>query len=74
MSSRCCHCCSCSFAAPPMTGWVFSPWPLNPPTASPQPQVDYRWSGDANIFLAIELPAGGSATRMVPKVSNLAVR
>lgn len=37
-------------------------------------QVDYRWSGDANIFLAIELPAGGSATRMVPKVSNLAVR
>lgn len=37
-------------------------------------QVDYRWAGDANIFLAIELPAGGSATRMVPKVSNLAVR
>jgi hypothetical protein len=37
-------------------------------------QVDYRWSGDANIFLAIELPAGGSATRMVPKVSDLAVR
>ncbi|KAL4853134.1 Synaptotagmin-5 [Chlorella vulgaris] len=36
-------------------------------------EVDYRWSGDANIFLAIELPAGGQATRMVPKVSNLAV-
>ncbi|KAL4424271.1 hypothetical protein ABPG75_001572 [Micractinium tetrahymenae] len=36
-------------------------------------EVDYRWAGDANIFLAIELPAGGQATRMVPKVSNLAV-
>jgi len=36
--------------------------------------VDYRWAGDANIFLGIELPAGGQATRMVPKVSNLAVR
>ena len=55
--------------------------PRTPPphTALPryhahQRQVDYRWAGDANIFLAIELPAGGSATRMVPKVSNLAVR
>lgn len=37
-------------------------------------QVDYRWAGDANIFLAIELAAGGKATRMVPKVSDLAVR
>eukprot|EP00887_Chlorella_sp_A99_P007012 scaffold2.g7012.t1 len=36
--------------------------------------VDYRWSSDASIFLAIELPAGGQATRMVPKVSDLAVR
>lgn len=35
--------------------------------------IDFRWAGDANIFLAIELPAGGTATRMVPKVSNLAV-
>ena len=38
-----------------------------------QIEVDFRWAGDANIFLAIELPAGGSATRMVPKVSDLAV-
>lgn len=36
-------------------------------------EVDYRWSSDASIFLAIELPAGGQATRMVPKVSDLAV-
>ncbi|PSC74351.1 synaptotagmin-5-like [Micractinium conductrix] len=36
-------------------------------------EVDYRWAGDANIFLAIELAAGGKATRMVPKVSDLAV-
>jgi hypothetical protein len=38
-----------------------------------QLEVDFRWAGDANIFLAIELPAGGSATRMVPKVSDMAV-
>ena len=38
-----------------------------------QIDVDFRWAGDANIFLAIELPAGGSATRMVPKVSDMAV-
>ena len=38
-----------------------------------QIEVDFRWAGDANIFLAIELPAGGSATRMVPKVSDMAV-
>ena len=36
-------------------------------------QVSLRWAGDANIALAIELPAGGDATRMVPKVSNLHV-
>lgn len=35
--------------------------------------VGFRWSGDASIFLAIELMAGGSATRMVPKVTDLAV-
>jgi hypothetical protein len=32
--------------------------------------VDFRWAGDANIFLAIELAAGGAATRMVPKVGG----
>ena len=37
-------------------------------------EVDFRWAGDANIHLGIEMPAGGSATRMVPKVSDLAVR
>jgi Ca2+-dependent lipid-binding protein len=36
-------------------------------------EIDFRWASDASIFLAIELPAGGSATRMVPKISNLAV-
>ena len=36
-------------------------------------EVGFRWSGDASIFLAIELVAGGSATRMVPKVTDLAV-
>jgi hypothetical protein len=36
-------------------------------------EVSLRWAGDANIALAIELPAGGDATRMVPKVSNLHV-
>lgn len=50
------------------------PGSLNPLTPTTHTQVDYRWAGDANIFLAIELPAGGQATRMVPKVSNLAVR
>lgn len=38
-----------------------------------QIEIDFRWAGDANIFLAIELPAGGAATRMVPKVSDMAV-
>jgi len=36
-------------------------------------EVGFRWSGDASIFLAIELLAGGGATRMVPKVTDLAV-
>lgn len=36
-------------------------------------EVSFRWSGDASIFLAIELIAGGMATRMVPKVTDLAV-
>lgn len=36
-------------------------------------QIDFRWAGEANIAIAIELPAGGEATRMVPKVSDLRV-
>ena len=36
-------------------------------------QVAFRWSGDANIAIAIELPAGGEHTRMVPKVTDLQV-
>ena len=36
-------------------------------------EIAFRWSGDASIFLAIELVAGGKATRMVPKVTDLAV-
>lgn len=36
-------------------------------------RMGFRWSGDASIYLAIELMAGGTATRMVPKVSDLAV-
>lgn len=36
-------------------------------------EFDFRWAGDANIVMGIELPAGGSFTRMAPKVSNLAV-
>jgi hypothetical protein len=42
-------------------------------TAGAAAQVAFRWAGDANIALAIELPAGGEATRMVPKVSDLQV-
>ncbi len=42
-------------------------------TARGAAQVAFRWAGDANIALAIELPAGGEATRMVPKVSDLQV-
>ncbi|KAK9808833.1 hypothetical protein WJX72_004641 [[Myrmecia] bisecta] len=37
-------------------------------------EVAFRWAGEANIAIAIELPAGGDATRMVPKVSDLDVR
>ena len=37
-------------------------------------QVEMRWAGDANIALAVELPAGGEATRMVPKITDLQVR
>ena len=33
----------------------------------------FRWAGDANIALAIELPAGGDNTRMVPKVNDIQV-
>lgn len=35
-----------------------------------QMDIDFRWAGDANIFLAVELPAGGGLTRMVPKVGR----
>jgi hypothetical protein len=38
-----------------------------------QIETDFRWSGDMSIHLAIETLAGGSATRMVPKVSDVAV-
>ena len=36
-------------------------------------QMAFRWAGDANIAIAIELPAGGEHTRMVPKVTDLQV-
>ena len=36
-------------------------------------QVALRWAGDANIAIAVELPAGGDATRMVPKVSDVRI-
>ncbi len=39
-----------------------------------QIELDFRWAGDARIFLAIELFAGGAATRMVPKVQDISVR
>ena len=37
-------------------------------------QMALRWAGDANIAIAIELPAGGEATRMVPKISELHIQ
>ncbi len=37
-------------------------------------QVALRWAGDANIAIAIELPIGGEATRMVPKISDLHIQ
>lgn len=37
-------------------------------------EADFRWAGDANIVLGIEVPVGGKFARMAPKVSNLAVR
>ena len=40
---------------------------------SPDWQVAFRWAGDANIAIAIELPAGGEHTRMVPKVNDVQV-
>lgn len=40
----------------------------------PPVQVALRWAGDANIAIAIELPAGGEATRMVPKISDLHIQ
>ncbi|EIE26093.1 hypothetical protein COCSUDRAFT_46488 [Coccomyxa subellipsoidea C-169] len=36
-------------------------------------EVAFRWAGDANIAIAIELPAGGEQTRLVPKVTDLQV-
>ncbi|BDA44378.1 Synaptotagmin-5 [Coccomyxa sp. Obi] len=36
-------------------------------------EVAFRWAGDANIAIAIELPAGGEHTRLVPKVTDLQV-
>lgn len=34
-------------------------------------ELDVRWSGDANITLAIDLPAGGEFTRLTPKVTDI---
>jgi hypothetical protein len=36
-------------------------------------QIAFRWAGEANISIAIDLPVGGEATRMVPKVTDLRV-
>ena len=36
-------------------------------------EVAFRWAGEANIAIAIDLPAGGDLTRMVPKVTDLRV-
>jgi hypothetical protein len=36
-------------------------------------EVAFRWAGEANIAIAIDLPAGGDFTRMVPKVTDLRV-
>lgn len=43
------------------------------PNKSIEFEVSFRWSGDANIHLAIDLQGGGVITRMVPKVTDLAV-
>lgn len=34
-------------------------------------EVDVRWQGDANIILGVDLPAGGEATRLCPKLTDL---
>lgn len=34
-------------------------------------ELDVRWSGDANITLGIDLPAGGEFTRLTPKVTDI---
>ena len=36
-------------------------------------EVAFRWAGEANVAIAIDLPAGGDCTRMVPKVTDLRV-
>ena len=46
---------------------------LHGPAESIEFEVSFRWSGDANIHLAIDLQGGGAITRMVPKVTDLAV-
>ena len=46
---------------------------LEDPIQSIEFEVSFRWSGDANIHLAIDLQGGGAITRMVPKVTDLAV-
>ena len=34
-------------------------------------QVDFRWAGDANVAICVEV--AGNAARMVPRVTNLSV-
>jgi Ca2+-dependent lipid-binding protein len=34
-------------------------------------EFDFRWAGEAHVGIAVELPFGGNASRMVPKVKNL---
>lgn len=36
-------------------------------------EVDFRWAGDANITLAIDMTGAGEATRLCPKVANIMV-
>lgn len=66
----------CPFWTP--TSWGALPSTFAASTGSGQDvhnllQVALRWAGDANIAIAVELPAGGEATRMVPKVSDVRI-
>lgn len=36
-------------------------------------ESDFRWAGASSIFLAIQMQGGGSLTKMVPKVADMAV-